>query len=151
MNRPAAVAVAALAVVVGTCSPSPEQNNPQIRLEPGLWTAKLKMTEDGSPDREWTQSHCYTEAEFADPMHTFAPADQDKPCTVKHSVRGRRLSVTSTCDMPDGRTELTQDITWVFEDSRHFTQTTRTVSTSPTEKSETTATVDFRLTGPCPK
>ena len=75
-------------------------------------------------------------------MHTFAPADQDKPCTVKHSVRGRRLSVTTTCNMPDGRTELTQDITWVFEDSRHFTQTTRTVSTSPTEKSELTVTAD---------
>jgi hypothetical protein len=151
MNRPAAVAIAALAFVVGTCSPSPEQDNPQIRLEPGLWSVKMTMTEDGSPAREATESRCHTEADFGDPMHPFAPADQDKPCTVKHSVMGRRLSVTSTCNMPDGRTELTQDITWVFEDSRHFTQTTRTVSTSPTEKSELTFTADFRLTGPCPK
>jgi hypothetical protein len=151
MNRPAAVAIVALAVVVGTGSPSPAQDNPQIRLEPGLWTVKMKMTHDGSPGGEWTDSRCYTEAEFRDPMHTFAPADQDKPCTVKHSVTGRRLSVTSTCTLPDGKTELTQEITWVFEDTRHFTQSTRTVSTSPTEKSELTFTSDARLTGPCPK
>jgi hypothetical protein len=150
MNRPAAVAIAAIAFVVGTCSPSPEQN-PQIRLEPGLWTATMKVTQDGSPHGDGTQSRCYTEAEFADPMHTFAPADQDKPCTVKHSVGGRTLSVKSTCTLPDGKTELTQDITWVFDDTRHFTQTTRTVSTSPTEKSEFTVTADARLTGPCPK
>jgi uncharacterized protein DUF3617 len=151
MNRPAAVAIAAVGFVVGTCSPSPEQNNPHIRLEPGLWSVKMKMTQDGSPVGEATQSHCYTEAEFDDPMHTFAPADQNKPCTVKHSVTGRTLRVTSTCKLPDGTTELTQDITWVFEDTRHFTQSTRTVSTGPTEKTELMVTADFRLTGPCPK
>jgi hypothetical protein len=148
MNRPAAVAIAVIGFVVGTCS---EQNNPHIRPEPGLWSVKMKVTQDESPAREWTQSRCYTEAELGDPMHTFAPADQNKPCTVKHSVTGRTLSVTSTCKLPDGTTELTQDITWVFEDTRHFTQSTRTVSTGPTEKADLTFTADFRLTGPCPK
>ena len=151
MKRPAAVATAALVLALGAGSPSSAQDSPQIRLEPGLWTFKYKATQDGFPGPDKTESRCFTEAEFGDPVTTFLePVDKNRPCTENHSVTGRTLSFTGVCKLRDG-TEMTMEGTFVFEDTRHFSQSGRIVWTTATEKTETTLAADARLAGPCPK
>jgi len=152
MKRPAAVATAALALVLGAGSPSLAQDSPQIRLEPGLWTFEFKVTENGVRAPDKTDSRCFTEAEVGDLLKMLlGPVEKDKPCTEQqHLVTGRTLSFAAVCKPRDGL-EMAVEGTYVFEDTKHFTHAGRIAWTSGTQKTETSFTADARLAGACPK
>ncbi len=124
------VAAAVLAFTAGIGSPGSAQDRPQIRPEPGLWSATIKTTFNGSPQPGETQSQCQTQADIDELMRRLARADQDQPCTVRHSATDRTLSFTVACKR-DGVTERTLEGSWVFENPRHFSLSGRSVTTIP--------------------
>jgi Protein of unknown function (DUF3617) len=149
MMRRTVVAATTLAWVMAASVPISAEDSPPIRLEPGLWTFQFKLAQDGPPAPDKTESGWFTAAQVGDPVHTFL-RPVDNSCTVRQSVTGRTLTFTATCHQPGGTIAATIEGSFVFEDTRHFTQSVRTVSTTATRKTEVTLAADARLTGPCP-
>jgi hypothetical protein len=147
--------LAIAAILVAAASPfAVAQDRLSVRPEPGLWKVLIKSSQGGKPLPDKTENRCYSAAEFDDLVATFGTIFADHDCTRSHTVSGKILTFTATCNgpAPQGGTLLvTAEGSYVFEDARRFSSSLVTTFTSPNQPSVAVAlTKNAEHVGPCP-
>jgi hypothetical protein len=114
----------------------------------------LKFSQDGKPMPDKTENICYSAAQFADLVATFATPFPDHDCTRNHAIAGKTLTLTAACkeDAPQGCTlSVRQEGSYVFEGAGRFTGTLVTTFAPPNQPSTVFSTTKAaERVGPCP-